>query len=323
MSSSAPRRAVAFAPASVGNVAVGFDLLGFCLGEVGDRITVERIESPEVLVRRTDLPLPQDPSANTATAGLVALRDDLGLRFGFAVSIEKGIALGSGMGGSAASAVGAIVAANALLPEPLSPSALLTYALIGEAVASGSYHPDNVAPCLLGGLTAARMVEDEPVVGGGKPRARAEAFAIPVPPGIWCALVRPHVRLETKVSRGLLRPDVTLRDHVRQSALLTGFIAGCFQNDLGLIKRSLSDVIVEPQRAGQIAGFSAAKAAALEAGALGCSIAGAGPSVFAWADGEERAHEVMRAMRSAITLAGSDCSAWTVRLPAPGARLIK
>jgi len=148
--------ATAFAPATVSNVAVGFDILGFAIEGVGDLVTVLKIERPDVLIAEivdstgslSNLELPSDPKQNAATAGLAKLRADLKLEFGFEVRLRKGIAIGSGMGGSAASAVGAVVAANELLPDRLSKEELVKYALAGEVVASGSAHADNLAPCL-------------------------------------------------------------------------------------------------------------------------------------------------------------------------------
>jgi homoserine kinase len=299
---------VAFAPATVANVAVGFDLLGFPIEGVGDRVTVERLDAREVRVAGvTGCDLPTDPLRNTATVGLVRLIEERDLAHGFAVSIEKGIPLGSGMGGSAASAVGAIVAASALLDQPLTAAEQLRYALFGEEAASGSRHADNAAPCLLGGLTLTRSSED--------------VVPIPVPAMIRCVLVHPHARLDTRAARAVLRREVPLADHVRQSANLAAFIAGCFTNDLALIGRSLVDLIVEPQRAPLIRGFAAVKRAALDAGALGCSISGAGPSLFAWAT-DDAAAAIGAAMVGAFAAEGVPADAWISPIAAQGARVV-
>ena len=309
-------RATAYAPASVGNAAVGFDLLGFAFDVAGDRVTVERIEEREVRMRSPGA-LPRDPMANTAGRGLAAMIEDLSLAHGFAVTVEKGISLGSGMGGSAASAVAATVAANALLAAPLNEDDLLTYALIGESAATEAHHPDNVAPCLLGGLISARVSER-----GDARRPRVDALRVPVPDGVWCAIAKPRAALETKASRAALRADVPLRDHVRQAGHLAEFLIACHQNKIDLIARSLRDVLVEPQRAALVPGFVEAKAAAMACDALGCSIAGAGPSVFAWARGEAHALDVAAAMASAFARLGIESDRWTAPLPSPGARII-
>jgi homoserine kinase len=304
--------ATAFAPAGVGNVGVGFDVLGHTLQGVGDRVTVRRIDEPTVRIAEitgTDDALPLAAAHNTATAGLLFLVAELELDFGFEVCIEKGIPLGSGMGGSAASAVGALVAANALLPTPLPPEALFRYALVGETVASGSSHGDNLAPGLLGGLTLVRSADPPDLV------------RIPVPPQLRCVLVRPHVRLDTRVARGVLEPVLPLARHIEQSANLAGLLAGCFLGDLELIGRSLTDVLVEPFREPLVPGFRAVKGAALEAGALGGSISGAGPAVFAWCADDAVAERVRDAMRDAFAAAGAEADGWISPIDGPGARV--
>jgi homoserine kinase len=313
--------ATAFAPATVGNVGVGFDLLGFAIESVGDRITVSRHDEAGVVF--IDPPgslanwssggdgLPLDPQKNTATAGLLQLCRDLSLDFGFRVAIRKGIPIGSGMGGSAASAVGAIVAANALLEKPLTREQMLKYAVTGEFVASGSRHADNVAPCLFGGLTLALPGEPSQVV------------ELPVPAGILCVLVHPEMRLDTRESRAVLKPDLTLQKFVEQSGNLAGFIAGCQQGHLDLIRRTLSDVVIEPQRAHLIPGFNEVKAAALKNGAIGCSISGAGPSVFAWVPNRGIADQVRTGMKEAFLRAGLPAvEAWVSPISQKGAYVL-
>lgn len=306
--------ATAFAPAGVGNVAVGFDVLGHALEAVGDRVTVRRTDRPTVEILDIvgcDEPLPLEPDRNTATAGLLTLIEALDLPFGFAVHIEKAIPLGSGMGGSAASAVGAMVAANALLDEPLTLSELLRFALVGEAVASGSAHADNLAPGLFGGLTLVRSM------------APADVLKIPVPPEIRCVLVRPHLRVNTRDARAVLPRQIPVSLHVQQSANLAGFVYGCLTSDLELIRRSFVDLLAEPHREHLIPGFGAAKQAALDADALGCSISGAGPSLFAWCAGERTAEEVRAAMTDAFGRQGIPTDAWISPVNARGAYVVE
>jgi homoserine kinase len=285
--------ATVFAPASVGNVGVGFDTLGHAVVSVGDRVTVTRIEERTVVMRNVcDTPMPLQAAANTAGAGLLHLIEDLGLRFGFEVTVDKGIPLGSGMGGSAASAAGAILAASRLLDEPLQEPLLLRYGLLGEEVATGALHPDNLAPCLLGGLILAF---------GAEP---LRAVRIPVPPALHCVVVHPRLRLDTRDARAVLPQQICLHQHVEQSSRLAAVIAGCFSNDLELIGRSLEDIIVEPRRAALVTGFAEVKAAALANGALGCSLSGSGPSLFAWCDGEAAGASIRDAMVDAFAGAG-------------------
>ncbi len=315
------RSVTAFAPASVGNAAVGFDVLGFAFPVIGDTATVSLIPgpagveiteisgiSPEALAR-----IPKDPQLNTAGVALLKMIEARQLRDGFRISIKKGIELGSGMGGSAASSVAAVVAANALLERPFSQAELLDFAVAGESVASGSRHADNVAPCLMGGLTAALSAHPIDVV------------KIPVPAQILCVLVHPPIVVETKVARAILKPDVMLSAMVRQSACLAGFISGCFLSDLGLIRRSMMDLIVEPQRSQLIPGFDAAKAAALENGALGFSISGAGPSVFAWVDSAAVGEKVRASVVKAFCDAGmkeSEIDSWIAPVGGAGAKVV-
>lgn len=317
-----PGTATAFAPATVANVAVGFDLLGFPIDGPGDEVTVSIAPGHrEVVIREirwepTAQPaadLPRDASRNTAAVALRAMRDGLDLSHGFDLTIRKGIALSSGMGGSAASAVAAVVAANHLLRPPHGPlgvDALFQHALAGEAVASGSLHGDNVAPALFGGLNL--VLPTQPL----------RALRIPVPPGVFCALIHPRIQIETRQARALLRPDAPLALSVRQSAWLGGFLAGCYTGDLGLIGVSLRDDLIEPQRSGLIPGFDEMKTRATELGALGFSISGAGPSVFAWAEGRERAAAIRDAVDAVFRKEGIEADGWVSPVSGPGARIV-
>jgi homoserine kinase len=309
--SAARARAVAFAPASVGNVAIGFDILGFAVDALGDRVTVTRA-APGVeisAVRGIAGDLPRAARDNTAGRALLAMQEATGPGFGFRLEIEKGIPLGSGLGGSAASAVAAVVAANALLSEPCSPLQLLKFALAGEAVASGARHADNIAASLFGGLVL--------TVGIDQPRIKQ----IPVPQGIRAVVVHPHMFLATANARAILRLNVELSDFVWQTAHLAGFICGCYTDDLELIRASFEDVVIEPQRAALIPGFKEVRRGAMEAGALGCSISGAGPAMFAWAL-EAAAPAVLAAMRREFARQSLATDAWVVEVRSPGARLI-
>ncbi|MBV9318097.1 MAG: homoserine kinase [Gammaproteobacteria bacterium] len=307
------KQASAFAPASVGNVAIGFDILGFAIDTLGDRVTVSRRDAPGVevsAVRGVAGELPREARDNTAGRALLALQEALHLSFGFQVEIDKGIPLGSGLGGSAASAVAAVVAANALLPQPLSRLELLQFAMAGEAVASGARHADNIAPSLFGGLVL--------TVGIDHPRVKQ----IPVPSGIRAVIVHPHMFLATAKARAILKLSVELSDFVWQTAHLAGFISGCYTDDLDLIRASFEDVVIEPQRAALIPGFQEVRRGAMEAGALGCSISGAGPSMFAWTL-EGTVPAVLAAMRREFARQSLATDHWVVELASPGARLIE
>lgn len=302
--------AIAEAYASVGNVGIGFDILGHTVAGAGDRAEVRRIPEREVRIAAihgvvTDLPY--DAPRNTAGAALLSMMHGLDLPFGFEVTLHKGIALGSGMGGSAASVVAAVVAANALLDEPLSREALYPFALDGEVVASGSRHGDNLGPMLLGGLVLA---------------THSRLVRIPVPPEWHCALVHPHVVLETRRARAALAGHYALDEFVAQSAHLSLVLAGCYTGDAALVREGLSDVLVEPRRAPLIPGFATVKQAALDHGALGASISGAGPSVFGWFEDRASAEAAASDMRKAFAAAGYESDALVGAIDGPAARVL-
>ncbi|MFO1394995.1 MAG: homoserine kinase [Steroidobacteraceae bacterium] len=304
--------ATAFAPASVGNVAVGFDVLGQAVEAIGDRVRAVRRAAPGVAIQSIrgvvqDLPL--DAQKNTAGMAVLALAHELGLEYGFELEIEKGIPLGSGLGGSAASAVAAVVAAAALVDRPIDRLLLLKFAMQGEAVASGSVHVDNIAPSLYGGLVLTVGIDDPHVK------------QIPVPPEVRCVIVHPHMVLATREARAILSKTVPLGDVIWQQANLAGFLAACYTSDIPLMRQSLLDVVIEPQRRVLIPGFDDVKQAALAARAIGCSISGAGPTVFAWAEAGDAA-AVCDGMVSAFARHGLGTDAWVSDIGRAGARIV-
>ena len=303
----------AFAPAGVGNLAAGFDLLGHTLDGPRDRVTVRRIDVPAVRVAaiRGDVGgidvIPFDPTRNTAARGVVALRDALRLSFGFELELDKGIPIGAGLGGSAASCVAALVAANALLEQPLPREALYPFAIEGESASSQSHQGDNVGPMLLGGLTLA---------------APETLIALDVPDWLHCVVVHPDQVLETRAARAVLVEPYPLAAVVRHGAHLALLLRGWQRGDESLIRAGLQDVLVEPRRAPLVPGFARVKAAALDQGALGASLSGAGPSVFAWFASRAEADVAVPAMRGAFAEAGFDSRAWVSPVRGPAAGLI-
>lgn len=303
--------AIAHAPASVGNVAVGFDILGHTFAGPRDEVSVRRVDTIGVriaAIRGADQPLPLTAADNTAGAALLSLCAALGPDFGFEIEIDKGIPFGSGLGGSAASSVAALVAANALLEAPLTREQLYPHAVAGEAVASGARHGDNVGPMLLGGLvlaTADRLLR------------------LPVPDWLHSAVVHPRCVLETRRAREVLAAPYPLHRFVEQSAHLAMLLTGCFRGDADLLRAGLADVLVEPRRAPLIPGFATVQRAAIDAGALGASISGAGPSVFAWCDGAATAGAVVAAMRDAFAARGLDSEGWNASVAGPRAEVIR
>ena len=307
-------RATAFAPASIGNLGVGFDILGLAIAGAGDRVIAARIEGEGVQieeVRGLDGELhpylSTDPKTNTASIAAAALWKEHG-RGGVSLKIHKGVPLQSGMGSSAASAVAAAVAVNALLEAPLALDALLPYALEGEKYASGGLHADNVAPSLLGGMILCPEV------------LLPETVRIATPRGVSAVLVHPELTVNTREARQLLSEGVPRSDWIAQQGYLAGFIAACQSGNIDLIGRTLKDIIIEPQRAQNVACFDAVRQAALTAGALGVSLSGSGPSIFALCRSDDAA-TIAVAMETSCQETGIECQTWISALDAPGARV--
>lgn len=298
------------APASIGNVGPGFDILGQAFDAVRDTVVAVREDRPGVrlgqvtgLVNR----LPDAPATNTALAAAQALLAATDARFGVRLLIDKGVPMAAGMGGSAASAVAAAAAVNGLLGEPFAISDLLPFALEGERVASDPPHWDNVMASLLGGLVLAART-DPPLIQ-----------RLPAPSGIVTVLLHPAVEIRTREARALLSRDVPLGLVVEHSRRVAALVAGCVTDDRELIRAGLSDVLIEPQRRHLLPALPAVKAAAIGAGALGCSFSGSGPSVFAWAP-EEAASAVEVAMRAAFVATGMTADAYRAPVGSAGVR---
>lgn len=305
----------AFAPASIGNLAVGFDMLGLALSDVGDRVLARVTTGDEVTiaeVRGLDGEihpfLSTDPEQNTASIAAQALLNDQGGSFGIELKVHKGVPLQSGMGSSAASAVAAVVAVNALLDAPLDTAALLPYALEGEKFASGGLHADNVAPSLLGGLVLCPQV------------LLPDVIPLPVPDGVSAVLLHPDLQVNTAEARRGLANSYSMKRWLEQQGLLAGFMAACAASDIELLRKTVRDVIIEPQRSAAVPCFDAVKEAAMRSGALGCSLSGSGPSLFALCK-ESDAPNIASAMEHACRAQGIACQSWVSLMTAPGAHI--
>ncbi|MDH3243099.1 MAG: homoserine kinase [Saprospiraceae bacterium] len=262
-----------FAPASVANVACGFDLLGFAIDGPGDEIIARESELPGLVISRISGDkghLPKEIDKNTAGVAASALVHHLGQEeTGIELEIIKKMPFGSGLGSSAASAAAAVVAVNELLGRPLSRQELLPFAVTGEQAADGAYHADNVAPALLGGMI---LIRDNLLL---------DWYRVPIPRGLIALVVHPEITILTKDAREIIRDTVSLQQHTEQSGNLATLILGLAQSNFEMIRKSLKDVIIEPQRARLIPYFEEMQQLAISTGALGCSISGAGPSIFA------------------------------------------
>ncbi len=302
-----------FAPATVANVACGFDILGFAIDHPGDTVTARFVEVQGTFIERIVSPygeLPIDPAKNTASVAAGALMAQYAPDRGVALTVEKGMPIGSGLGSSAASSAAACYAVHQLLGEPCSKADLVRFAMLGEKVACGSAHADNVAPSLLGGFTLVRSYDP------------LDVRSIPYPRELRAAVIHPDIEVRTEDARRVLRKSVQLSQAIAQLGNVAGLVLGLCQGDLPLIGSSLEDVIVEPERSVLIPGFSDAKRAALAAGSLGCSLSGSGPSMFALASTDSVAERALKAMAAVFDGIGIESSSYLSPINAFGAKVL-
>jgi len=297
-------------PATVANLVCGFDILGMALESPFDLMEVSLLDEPLVTVTSRDgFALPADPAQNTAGAPLLAMLEELDRPIGFEVIIDKKIKPGSGIGSSAASAAGAVVAANHLLGQIFSKEDLVRFALFGEKVASGVKHADNIAPCIYGGITLIRSIFPLDIV------------SIPAP-GLHVTVVHPQIEVRTSDARQILRKQVLLKDAIRQWGNIAGLVAGFIKNDYELIGRSLEDVIIEPVRSMLIPGFDEVKQSCKAAGALGGGISGSGPSIFMLSRDETTARQVEQIMKTIYQRIGLDHHTYVTTINQQGVKII-
>ncbi|HVZ55134.1 MAG TPA: homoserine kinase [Chitinophagaceae bacterium] len=298
------------APATVANLVCGFDILGLALQDPGDIMEVSLREEPGIRIRHRDgYQLPVEPQQNVAGASLIALLEELRQPIGFDVLIDKRIKPGSGLGSSAASSAGAVVAANHLLGGRFTPTDLVRFAMNGEKVASGVKHADNIAPCIYGGVTLIRSILPLDIV-------RLDA------PPLYVTVVHPQIEVRTSDARQILRKEVQLKSAIRQWGNIAGLVTGLLRGDYELIGRSLEDVIIEPVRSILIPGFDEVKARSREAGALGGGISGSGPSLFMLSRQEETARDVERQMADVYNRLGVDYRTYVTGINRGGVEII-
>jgi len=261
-----------FAPATVANVTCGFDVLGFAVDNPGDEVILRLKDKPGITISKItgdNGRLSTAPGKNTVGVSIQQFLKHLKVKQGIDIELTKKMPLGSGLGSSAASAVAGVFAVNQLLGMPMTQQELLPFAMEGERIACGSAHADNVAPSLLGGFVLVRSYEPLDVI------------KIDIPAKLYCTIVHPHIEVQTRDARDILRKEIPLKDAIIQWGNVAGLIAGLMKPDYDLIGRSMQDVIIEPVRSILIPGFAEVKKSALDAGALGCGISGSGPSIFA------------------------------------------
>ena len=300
-----------YSPGTVANLVCGFDILGLALKEPYDIMKVRLLDEPKVVITNKDeFNLPTDPHKNVAGVVLLSVMERMESNIGFDVEIEKHIKPGSGIGSSAASAAGAAVAANHLLGNIFSNDELVQFAMNGEKLASGVKHADNIAPCILGGVSLIRSIYPLDIVSISSP-------------DLFVTVVHPQIEVRTSDARQILRQQILLRDAIRQWGNIAGLVTGFLKNDPDLIGRSLEDVIIEPVRSILIPGFDEVKAKCKEAGALGGGISGSGPSVFMLSKNEKTAKDVESVMKEVYTRIGIDFNTYVTTINKKGVVVVE
>ena len=298
------------APATVANLVCGFDILGMALNDPCDIMEVSLLEEPFIRIKHADeYDLPVEPAKNVAGAALIALQEACENNVGFEVVINKRIKPGSGLGSSAASSAGAVVAANHLLGNIFSNEDLVRFAMNGEKVASGVKHADNLAPCIYGGVTLIRAI------------LPLDIIPLSAPP-LHVTVVHPQIEVKTSDARQILRKEVQLKNAIMQWGNIAGLVTGFLKNDYGLIGRSLEDVIIEPVRSILIPGFDEVKKKSKEAGALGGGISGSGPSIFMLSQEEKTAREVEKIMKNVFQNIGVEYKTYVTSINYEGVRIV-
>lgn len=301
-----------FAPATIANVSCGFDVLGLALDNVGDEMTIRKVDKKGICITQIigqDLPL--ETHKNVAGVAALALLAETESEFGFEIEIDKRIKPGSGIGSSAASSAGAVWAINELLGKPFSLTDLVRFAMEGERLATGVAHADNVAPALFGGFTLVRSSQPLDII------------SIHTPSELYATVIHPQIEVKTSDAREILKTTVPLKDAIKQWGNVGGLISGLYTEDYELISRSLDDHIIEPIRSILIPAFDAVKQQSIQAGALGCGISGSGPSIFALSKGEDTAVKVAEAMKQVYNKVGIDYDIHISKINKEGIKILK
>jgi homoserine kinase len=304
-----------FAPATISNVGCGFDTIGFALNEPGDIVSLKLRSNGKVRISKITGDggvLPTDVTKNTSTVAILELlKNYQDKSIGVDVQISKKMPIGSGLGSSAASSVAAVYGLNKLLGNPFDEMEVLDFAIVGESIASEAIHADNVAPSLLGGFVLVR--DYDPV----------EIVKLPVPKNLYCAVVYPHIVIETKKARKLLKKQISIPSARNHFGNIGSLVSSLYENNIDLLSRTIHDEISEPTRSTLIPGYNEIKNAALEAGAYGCSISGSGPSIFAFAKSKTGANKVGKAMKTAVLNNGMKVTLYVSKINSVGPKIIK
>ncbi len=297
-------------PGTVANLVCGFDILGLALNEPSDIMELSLLDEPKVIIHNRDnYNLPTEAEKNVAGVVLLSVMEKVGKHIGFEITIKKHIKPGSGIGSSAASAAGAAVAANHLLGNIFSIDEVVQFAMNGEKLASGVKHADNIAPCILGGVSLIRAIHPLDII------------SIPSP-DLFVTVIHPQIEVRTSDARQILKQQVLLKDAIRQWGNIAGLVTGFMKNDFDLIGRSLEDVIIEPVRSILIPGFDEVKRKCKEAGALGGGISGSGPSVFMLSKDESTAKGVELVMKDVYNRIGIEYNTYVTTINKRGVEVV-
>ncbi len=301
-----------FSPATVANVACGFDVLGFCLDSVGDEMLIRKTDKKGIFITKIDggYNLPFETKFNVAGVSALAMYNALKPNCGFEIEINKKIKPGSGIGSSAASAVGSVFGMNELLGNPCNKTQLTEFAIKGEALASKCEHADNLAPAMFGGFTLVKSLSP------------LEILQIPTPNDLYATIIHPQIEVKTSEARAILPKDVALSKAVTQWANFGSLIHALHTSDFELIQRSLNDVIVEPYRSQLIPHYNEVKTEILKVGALGAGISGSGPSIFSLSKGLENAKNVANAMKNTYSKTGIDFDIHVSKINIQGIKIL-
>ncbi|MDO5971469.1 homoserine kinase [Flavivirga aquimarina] len=300
-----------FSPATVANVACGFDVLGFCLDSIGDEMVIRKTDKKGIHITKIEgFDLPFEASLNVAGVSALAMYEAANPDCGFEIEIYKNIKPGSGIGSSAASAVGSVFGMNELLGKPYNKTELTQFAIKGEALASKCEHADNLAPAIFGGFTLVKSVSP------------LEVLEIPVPENLYATIIHPQIEIKTSESRAILPKEVPLQDAITQWSNFGSLIHSLHTSDYDLIQKSLHDVIVEPYRSKLIPHYREVKESALQNGALGAGISGSGPSIFTLSKGLENAKNVKEAMEKVYSKTGITFEMYLTKINTEGIKIL-
>lgn len=302
-----------FAPASIANVSCGFDIFGFAVHDLGDFVEVWFNDQNELIIESIEGAdgLPFEPKLNVTTVAAQALLDAIGEKRGVSFSIQKTVKPGSGLGSSSSAAVAGAFAVNELLGNPFTRKELLPFAGAGEQLASNQLHFDNVAPSLLGGFSVVRSNEE------------MDVLSISYPEDLWVVAAHPQVEIKTKDAKHMLGRTISISNAVIQFGNVAGLVLGLTSKDYNLIGRSMVDMLAEPKRSKLIPLYEEAKKASLAAGAIGTNIAGSGPTIFSFCQGEESAKKVVQAYKAVYQNSDLDVNYYSSKINPEGAKRVQ